>query len=355
MQQKALEVLLYPANDQDFDQLQPLLNYKLMNVRVEEQVGLLSELLQEENFDILVYHAKSVDVGVSRLLRQLQSTMPTLFIVVISDLAQLPAAMNVHYHIPESSLGDTKDLLLHLDNISRIASLHKRQAELSGMLLHDLRSPAQSIIGYFELLEQEVFGPVNEGQRQIMLSAMALGDSIIELMEELGQVYQFEKHQFELLRSRMDLRTIIDDVLRFHWPQADRKNIKFIRQIADQLPAVDADSMAVQRVFTNLLQNAIRYSPENSTVRIKAFADDEKMVELEISDSGPGIPEDQIDHIFDKYFRIIDYKNKQKGQGLGLYICRLIVEAHGGTIAARNNEEKGMTFRFSLPVAPEKA
>ena len=167
-------------------------------------------------------------------------------------------------------------------------------------------------------------------------------------MSELGQVYQFEKNEFELQKTTLDVKLLLDETLRALWVQADRKNIKFIPKIDSSLPELNADGMTIQRVLNNLVHNAIKFSPENSTVRIQVTAM-EKEVEFRIIDSGPGLAEDQIPLIFNKFYRITDRKDWQKGQGLGLYICKLIIEAHQGKIRVENNPNIGTTFTFCLP------
>jgi len=346
-----LDVLLYTTETNKADQLQHVLSLLPVRVRFEEQLSIVVNQLDEESYDIFICQTEQIDTQLSQVMQKLRDKLPLLFICLITEQSNIPKTLPVHYILPKSTFENDSALKTHIENIFNLTTMYKRQAELSGMLLHDLRSPAQSIIGYIELLEQKVFGDVNEGQRQILLSAVALGDSIIELMEELSQVYQFEKNQFELLKSKLDLKNLMEETLRALWVQADRKNIKFTSKIATELPVIVADNLAMQRLLNNLIYNAIKFSPENGTVRIEVQPFENNSVQFKIVDSGPGLPEDQVDQVFDKFFRIIDYKHKQKGQGLGLYICKLIAEAHGGTIKAENNIESGMTFTFTIPVS----
>ena len=345
-----LDVLLFSQDTQYLNILQKSLAALPVHIRFESQPTVLPALVEEDSFDIFICQADTVDARLSQVIHKLRSKLPVLFIALITRQYDIPKTLPIHYLLPQDTLSSETELQVHINNIFNLTNLHKRQADLSGMLLHDLRSPAQSIIGYIELLEQEVFGEVSEGQRQILLSALSLGDSIVELMEELGQVYQFEKNQFELLKLKVNLNQFMDETLRALWIQADRKNIKFIPKIAADLPEVSADTLAIQRVLNNLIHNAIKFSPENGTVHITVQVLEQKEIEFRITDSGPGLLDDQIPFVFNKFFRILDYKHKQKGQGLGLYICKLIIEAHGGTIEAENNPNGGTTFIFTLPV-----
>ncbi len=350
MPTSTLEVLLFSQNTNHLNILQDALGTLPVHIRFESQQVVLPALVEEDNYDIFICQADTLDAQLSQIIHKLRSKLPVLFIALITGQNEIPKTLPVHYLLPQETLDRPLEIKTHINNIFNLTRLHKRQADLSGMLLHDLRSPAQSIIGYIELLEQEVFGEVSEGQRQILLSALSLGDSIIELMEELGQVYQFEKNQFELLKLNTNLNQFLDETLRALWIQADRKNIKFIPKIAADLPEISIDTLAIQRVLNNLIHNAVKFSPENGAVQILVRALEQKEIEFRIIDSGPGLLDDQIPFVFNKFFRILDYKHKHKGQGLGLYICKLIVEAHGGAIEAENNPDGGTTFIFTLPI-----
>jgi len=345
-----LQILLFSTDNEKAEILENKISSQSVRIQVLPQLSFLSSFIEESSYDLFLCQSEKIDVQISQICHKLRETFPAIFITLVTKQLEVPQSLSVDYILPESNFNKETELSVHLDNICKFARLIKNQAELSQMLLHDLRSPAQSIIGYIELLEQQVFGEVNEGQRQIMLSALALGDSIIELMDELGQVYQFEKNDFEFLKSRIDAKQLLDETLRSLWVQADRKNIKFIPKIANDLPSIEVDYMAIQRVLNNLIHNAIKFSPENGDVLIEVNKVDNKSIHFQVTDSGPGIPPDQIAHVFDKYFRIIDYKHKQKGQGLGLYICKLIIDAHGGEIGIENGAEKGSIFSFTLPV-----
>jgi two-component system sensor histidine kinase KdpD len=120
--------------------------------------------------------------------------------------------------------------------------------------------------------------------------------------------------------------------------------------IEPDLPAVRVDGLLIEQALINLLENAAKYTPPGSHVAVHAKRIAEKWLELAVEDDGPGIPKDQEEHIFDK-FTSFAVQQKTYGAGLGLTICRAIVETHGGTIAARNREVGGARFSFTLPIA----
>ena len=350
MEKSTIEILLYSNNSDIAKAIHEAFGSLSVHIRSVNDINRITEILNEDRFDLLILQSTELTAQIAKQLHLIEKDFPVLFISLITNQTQVPSSLPAHLITREADLEDEVGAGLYSRNVFRLSENRKAQAELSAMLLHDIRSPAQSVFGYLELLEQEVFGDVNEGQRQIILSALTLGDSIIDLMEELGEVYQFEQKTFDLFKTQLDLKQLLEETLRALWVQSDRKNIKFKPKISANLPKVFADSTAIRRVLNNLVQNAIKYSPENGTVLITVKGvGNNSQVEFKICDSGPGLPEEQIGHIFDKYFRISGYKNKQKGQGLGLYICKLIAEVHGGSVQAANQPNGGSEFTFTLP------
>ncbi len=317
----------------------------------------LETRLKERSYYLLIWLDQTPGNALTELMAHIQYDYPTLFMVHFfnhTDWTQFRADLELN----TNWLNHPEDVDLLLNNALHLARRQNEQSELSSMLLHDLRSPTQSILGYLELLEQEIFGPVNQGQRQILENTLSLGDTVIELMEELSQVFQFEKRKFALMKAAVQAKQLADEALKTLWVLADQKNIKLSTQIAGNLPKIYVDSSAIQRVLINLLSNAIKYTPENGLVRLQAqvmaSSSKQTMLEFSIIDSGPGIPSEHLSDIFDKYYRLHRSASGQKGIGLGLYISRLLVEAHGGRIGVYNNREGGSTFYFTLPLADRK-
>ncbi len=252
-------------------------------------------------------------------------------------------------------LNDEGSLERLIKTLAALARKLKLQSELSSLLLHDMRSPTQSLISYMELLQQEVFGELNEGQKRILNNAMNLGDNLIKLLESLSLTFQFEQKQFQLHLKPEPPRQLINRTLKMVWSQADKKNIKLVPNIPSELPDISVDVGSMERVIVNILSNAINYTPERGTIHVIVHpikhGNQRRFLQFRVSDSGPGIPNHLINDIFQRYFRLQDTAHLQKGQGLGLYIARLILEAHGGHIGAYNNREGGSTFYFDLPLA----
>lgn len=129
--------------------------------------------------------------------------------------------------------------------------------------------------------------------------------------------------------------------------QVHDKNI--VIDVADNLPTVGVDKVSVYEVLNNILDNAIKYTHTKETITVKSYLKDD-MVETTITDRGVGIPSNLIGHVFEKFYRAHSSKNSVGGTGLGLYLCRAIVQAHGGQIWVTSKEGEGSTFGFTIPI-----
>lgn len=331
-----------------------LKEYKLDYVKSWEE---LSKHLTESVYDLLIYITEPADKKINKHLISIRDEYPAMLICLIGSLSR-PKNVACDFYFSKNEFKNEKIAKNCVNNILTVVTREKNYSNLSSMILHDLRSPVQSISGYLDLLHQGVFGELNEGQSQIIRNASALGNKLIDLLEDLNKVYLFELNKFELAKTRFQLKELIEQSLRSIWIQSDQKNIKLIPNIDSNLPEIHADSDLFQRVIINLLSNAIKYCPEKGAIRIYVqlaeTAAKIKMINFKITDTGPGIPAEDIQFIFNKFFRANSTKNRSRGFGLGLYISKLIVEAHDGQIGAYNNREGGSTFYFNIPVIIEE-
>ena len=347
-----INILMLHGSVDQHEKFSHYLNSENVLVEKANHVDEIKKAFESISFDIFICFESVIEEDDEIIVANCLTNAPMTLTCHIGDHDN--CFFDFDFFVTSHDVEDTKVCKLLVRNLLHLARKQKFQFELSSMLMHDLRSPTQSIIGYLELLEKDIFGEINDGQRHILSNAISLGDRLVYLMEELSQVHQFERKEFVLTRSRIHLRDFIDEALRTLWIQADKKEIKFVPQVDKNLPDLVADGPALERVLINLITNAIKYSPEKGTVRINVQPSEstsmQQMIRFRISDSGPGVPVDKLNFIFDKYYRIRSDRRLQKGFGLGLYISKLIVEAHGGQIGAYNNREGGSTFYFTIPV-----
>jgi len=233
--------------------------------------------------------------------------------------------------------------------LEKVNLRENNQLELASMLLHDIRSPLNSLVGYLELLINGTFGKLPNGHTNIVEKAIDMSDYALDLIEELSDVFKYEQKFFSVQKENINFSEMLDTLLAMIWIKTDQKNLKIKRSIPPDLPAISGDEFQIQRLTSNILINAINHTPKNSTLSIQVESYHKKFARISVTDEGEGVPEDRLPHLFDKYYRLQQNSIPKSGQGLGLYICRIITETHGGKIWAENHQPNGLTIHFTLP------
>jgi signal transduction histidine kinase len=164
------------------------------------------------------------------------------------------------------------------------------------------------------------------------------------LIDDLRTLTLAEAGSLVLHRERTDLGALLNDVAASYRSQADQSGVSLTVTVPDDLPPLDIDPARIREVVANLLSNALRHTPRDGTVEVSAARADD-MVAVTVHDTGSGIPADQLDRIFDRFYRAPD----SPGSGLGLPIAKSLIEAHGGTISAVSEPTTGTTIRVTLP------
>jgi signal transduction histidine kinase len=281
--------------------------------------------------------------------QSLSISFTQLFLINVGN--SLPDNLKAPYIIFNVDPSSESIPLANFLKYSELVLRHEKvRTELVSMLLHDVRSPLNSLIGYLELLLNDVFGALNEGQKNILEKAMEMGDATLDMMEDLNEAFRGEQNAFALQKEPFNFSEILESVLVNIWVKADRKNIKIKKEIDAKLDKITGDDYQIQRVLANLLNNAIKYSPDNSQITIQASPNPDNCAQISIIDNGQGVPEKQLKHLFDKYYRVKNQRQVEKGYGLGLYISKNIIRTHRGKIWAQNNALGGLTVTFTLPL-----
>jgi signal transduction histidine kinase len=211
-----------------------------------------------------------------------------------------------------------------------------------GMVAHDYRRPLTAIRGFAEIVL--VDDPPPETLRSYMKAIMDEAEGLSRLADDTLLVTKLETSNIEYRWSEVELAPLIRDVV-----PADQPRHSFVVDVPDDLPRVVVDPQRLRQVLTNLVSNAVKYSPDGGSVRLSAASGDDD-VTISICDPGLGIPPDQQAGLFQRFRRVQTGKHKAvSGSGLGLYICRLIVAGHGGRIWVESEPERGSTFHVRLP------
>ena len=231
----------------------------------------------------------------------------------------------------------------------RLAELDRLKAEFVSLASHELKTPINVIAGYAELLEEGLYGDLEDKQREVLGLVQEQTRALTRLVNQLLDLSRFEAGGLPIEPRPVDVRALLSEVEGAFRALADQKQIDFAVEGEPTLPdevVLDHDRIR-HEVLGNLLSNAFKFTPSGGRVRVMATAVDGS-VHIRVSDSGTGIPEDQLEHIFEKYYQVGE-DAKSKGSGLGLAIAKHVVEAHGGTIRAKSDVGEGTTFDIDLP------
>ena len=240
--------------------------------------------------------------------------------------------------------------LIILHNITREKRVERMKTEFVSIAAHQLRTPLSAIKWTLKMFTDGDFGKITAKQKEFMKKIYKSNERMITLINDLLNVARVEEGRYIYKKTFTDIGKLCEDVVQLYSQELERKNIKFNFIKPDILPGVMVDQEKIRMAFRNIFENAIKYTPKDNeiTVSIKNFDNE---LEISISDTGVGIPENQQDRIFSKFFRGGNIMRMEtQGTGLGLFIAKNIVEAHKGRIWFESQENKGTTFFFTLPL-----
>ncbi len=234
-----------------------------------------------------------------------------------------------------------------LQDMSVQMELEQLRRDLTAMVYHDLRGPMGSIHMAIIKLAELLQGHDNPAVLKILQLGLRSTQQVSRLVEALLDIQRLESGSTILNKQAGEVHVFLTDAFQLVMPIAEHAGINVDFDIS-RLPIVHVDVDMITRVVINLMENAIKYTPSGSRVTLKA-RQLEDAVQIIVSDTGPGIPADMLDSIFNKFSRV-KYQDAPKGVGLGLAFCRLAVEAHGGKIRVESDGKSGSDFIFTLPL-----
>ena len=253
---------------------------------------------------------------------------------------------------PMSSIaGARRGVVTVLRDITARVELERMKTNFLSVVSHELKTPLHSIKGFVEIILLGKTGPVNELQRDFLGTVKEQTNQLQRLISDLLEFSRMEAGQVRLRMEPVDLGDLVADVATKLGPQAANASVNIIVQVAPGFAAIEADPMRIEQVMTNLVDNAIKFTPPGGAIRVTGSGD-ASVVELRISDSGIGIPLEEQQRIFDRFYQVDGGSSRlYKGAGLGLSICKHIVEHHGGHIWVESPgvNGQGATFCFRLP------
>ena len=326
------------------------------------------QLAAQHHPDVILLDIQMPDMDGFETLKHLRASRKSADIPVIFLTAQRKDALSIEQGLllgAEEYLTkpiDTDELLVRTRSLVRLkkmeAELERTKADFMAMLIHDMRSPLGGVSNILELLEEPLLRgeAVQELHRELLTSAEEATKRLLHLINDMLDLSKFEAGKMNLTRGYIEIGKIAEGIMKQMHPQFKQKGIHTNLVIEDNMPIISADANKISQVFANILSNALKFTLPNGTVQVVIGKMQENVpagecVWTAISNSGIGILPEELTTIFERYKQGAASEIVQaKGTGLGLAICKLIIDAHGGSITAESEPGKLTVFRFTLPV-----
>ncbi len=327
-------------------------DYKIAGSAAEAQA-----ILEHETFDLIIMDYLLGDGTGLDVLGAVPEGTPVIFATGAGDEEIAVRAMKAgadDYLIKDLERNYLKVLPLAVEQmLARYAERREveelREAMIHTMV-HDLRNPLGVIYTSLQFLSGEAQAFLPPDYQQVLQIASSNASKMQDLINSILDVSRLEGGRMPLNYTPIHLHELIAQTLREQMPLAEEKALSVENDVSPALPVVQADAGLIGRVLQNLIDNAIKFTPQGGTVRVAAREDGPaRTLSVMVSDTGPGIPQEIQGRLFQKF---VTGRHKARGSGLGLVFCRLVIEAHNGHIAVTSEPGQGSTFTFSLPIAP---
>lgn len=233
-------------------------------------------------------------------------------------------------------------------DVTALRQMDVMKANFLSMVSHELRSPLQTINGYLDVMLEGIAGPLTSEQHEFIRRARAGSEHLKALVDDVLLMSRRDVGEFQLSRELIRLDHIMDEACEEVELTGVDAGITITCQRQPGLPVIEADGPRLQQVLRNLLTNAIKFTPRGGAITLSATYDAE-WVRLSVSDTGIGVPAEHLPRIFERFYQVPSTNARNRGQGLGLAIVRIIVEGHGGRLEVQSKPGHGSTFTVFLP------
>jgi GAF domain-containing protein len=233
-----------------------------------------------------------------------------------------------------------------------IEAANRHKSEFLANVSHELRTPLNAIIGFSEVLQEKMFGELNDKQNEYVGDIFSSGRHLLSLINDILDLAKIEAGRMELEVAKFDLPSALENALILVRERVTRRGIKLEPMIDEKLGEFVGDERKIKQILLNLLSNAVKFTPEGGKIQVKAIRGEEAAI-ISVADTGIGIARNDQDAIFEAFRQVgSDYTRKHEGTGLGLSLTKKFVEMHGGKIWVDSDVGKGATFTFTLPERP---
>jgi signal transduction histidine kinase len=320
------------------------LNYLKLNDDLLKQILNIENQLEMELDGMLVLLSTLVDESTNQIEDNERDSL-TGQIIIITIVGTIATALGFFISQINSDLKKEVDLKtkeLKTAN-EKLKELDRMKDEFIGIASHELRSPLQPILGFAELAKS---GDID--QKEAWDGVLQLTNKLQDLANAVLDVSKIESGRLELQLEKIKINDLILDITKSQ--KINLKKPVIIRENLDENIQVEIDKVRIGQVLQNLLNNAMKFTPRGTISIDTHVYQDENKIQVKISDTGLGIPEEILPKIFEKFVTKGIKNVEQSGTGLGLFLCKGIIQAHGGEITAQNKFDVGAIFEFSIPI-----
>jgi len=340
------------------------------------------EMIRNQPFNVVITDTRLPDVDGMEILELAKEIDPDVAVIVMTGYASLETAVEAvnegayAYFVKPANVDEMKTTIINALRQQRLSRENKRlvdDLQWSNKLLfeankqlkkttdaksvflasmsHELRTPLNVIIGFSELMIDEVPGEINEEQRQCLNDVLSSSKHLLSLINEVLDLSKIESGKVELRLSNIVLTKVIESLKSTLMPILAPRKQSLDIEIEEGLPPVYADKAKLRQVFLNLLTNAIKYTSDGGKLKIEAVRDGD-WCQVSVIDNGTGIKKEDQERIFEPFTQIdVLPQEKREGTGLGLAISKQLVEMSGGKIWVESEYGKGSQFTFTVPLA----
>jgi signal transduction histidine kinase/Na+/proline symporter len=329
----------------------------LMRASGCREVAYIPIVFENELLGVLAIGVKAQTVHLSEAFLRVMGVMANELAIALSN-AMLKDDLEDRVRLRTEELAQERDRLTKANEklskaIDELRNLDRVKGTFLNAVSHDLRIPLTGIMGYAEFLEDGVGGTLSAEQMDFAQQISQQAERMTGLLNELLDFARMEAGKFKVAPRPMSYPDVLNSAVNAFRPAMAKKQLDVAVALAPDLPLLQADPDRVIQILSNLLSNALKFTPEGGCIRVRAYPEG-RMVVTEVSDTGVGIPPEDLPHMFERFYQS-EAGKKAGGTGLGLSITKSLVAAHGGTIEASSSPGEGSTFRFTLPVADDEA
>ncbi len=265
-----------------------------------------------------------------------------------------PVYLRAHTAAVTGEGGEVLGSVSVVEDITYLKAMDLMKNEFVAMVAHELRSPLAAIQQQISVILQGLAGAVTEKQQELLGRSQERANGLLDMIRDLLDISKMETGRSFQQKEILNLSPLAEKTVSFLQPQAEAKNQSLTLQTQPDLPLINADPLAMEEILTNLISNAIKFTPEGGTIQVLVKPEFEYLL-IQVSDNGIGIAQGDLPRIFDKFYRVKSEKTRKiVGTGLGLPIVKQLVEAHLGFIRVESRVDQGTIIKVLIPSIPKE-